>query len=207
MDSQKNFNNIKTSRDRLSALTDGIYAIAMTIMVLEIIVPATIGSYSEFNYYLTNTLIPDVFFYFISFIILANLWSGTNDIIMLKKIDKKIFATTMASLCFICLIPFSTSLVCNYWIYPQSEIIFGINIFVIGLCNFLKYYFSFKNELIKEKINEKLDPYKKSILLSNIFIMILSISSILLAFIHPIMSMGLYILIILINFTLKLVKG
>ena len=125
---------------------------------------------------------------------------------MFEKIDKKIFASAMTSLGFICLIPFSTSLVCNYWIYPQSEIIFGINIFIIGLCNFLKYYFSFKTDLLKEKVYEKLDPYKKSILLANIIIMALSICSIVLTFIHPIISMGLYIFIILVNFTIKLIK-
>lgn len=55
------------SIDRHIAITDGIFAIAMTILVLEIAVPTVseISSGAALNEYFINYLLPAVLIYFI----------------------------------------------------------------------------------------------------------------------------------------------
>ena len=55
--------------DRHVAITDGVFAFAMTILVLEIAVPAVsnITSHAAVNSYIMNYLTPTVLIYFISF--------------------------------------------------------------------------------------------------------------------------------------------
>ena len=66
MTQNKFFNNLT---DRHSAITDGVFAIAMTILVLEIAVPTVsdITSGVALNEYFINYLLPSILVYFISF--------------------------------------------------------------------------------------------------------------------------------------------
>lgn len=64
----------RASHDRLSAITDGVYAVALTLLALEIVVPSvnSIHSSSQLNIYVLNNLLPQLSLYFVSFIILSN---------------------------------------------------------------------------------------------------------------------------------------
>ena len=79
----------RASHDRLSAITDGVYAVALTLLALEIVVPSvnSIHSSSQLNIYVLNNLLPQLSLYFVSFIILSNFWASTNAIPMYKKVD------------------------------------------------------------------------------------------------------------------------
>ena len=65
--------------DRHAAITDGVFAIAMTILVLEIAVPtvAVISSDAALDEYFINYLAPSILIYFISFYLVYNFWENT----------------------------------------------------------------------------------------------------------------------------------
>ena len=66
---------LNTSNDRHAAVTDGVFAIAMTILVLEIAVPTItdISSGVALNEYFLRYLAPSILIYFISFYIVYRL--------------------------------------------------------------------------------------------------------------------------------------
>ena len=96
------------NKDRIMALTDGIVAIAATIMVLELAIPANVN---------IDALIsqgPVFFSYLISFALIYLAWrSHHNAFEKAEKIDTKIFVLNGIWLFFITLIPFATGLIGN----------------------------------------------------------------------------------------------
>ena len=80
------FNNLS---DRHVAITDGVFAIAMTILVLEIAVPtiSDISSGVALNEYFITYLAPSILIYFISFYIVYNFWENTVILFNFKKMN------------------------------------------------------------------------------------------------------------------------
>ena len=81
-------------KDRYAAVTDGVFAIAMTILVLEIAVPtvADISSGVALNEYFVNYLVPSILIYFISFYLVYNFWENTAILFNIKKIITRIIS-------------------------------------------------------------------------------------------------------------------
>jgi hypothetical protein len=63
---------IELDTSRIQTLTDAIFAVAMTIIILEIKLPPDLSSHKLVRYFFHNTL-PELLIYFISFVILGNL--------------------------------------------------------------------------------------------------------------------------------------
>ena len=133
----------RASHDRLSAITDGVYAVALTLLALEIVVPSanSIHSSAQLNNYMVNNLLPQLSLYLISFIILSNFWASTNAIPMYKKVDNTILTINLAILALVVLIPFSTSFVLSFYHYSQSVIIFSLIILLVGLLYLILYIY------------------------------------------------------------------
>lgn len=139
----------RASHDRLSA-TDGVYAVALTLLALEIVVPSvnSIHSSSQLNIYVLNNLLPQLSLYFISFIILSNFWASTNAIPMYKKVDNTIILTiNLAILALVVLIPlFNFFFVLSFYQYSQSVIVFSLIILLAGLLYLILYIYLFKEK-------------------------------------------------------------
>ena len=96
------------NKDRVIALTDGIVAIAATIMVLELSVPSTVTLEA------LKTQIPTFYAYIISFALVYLSWrSHHNAFEKAYNIDGKIFIINGIWVFFITLVPFVTGLVGN----------------------------------------------------------------------------------------------
>ena len=151
----------RASHDRLSAITDGVYAVALTLLALEIVVPSanSIHSSAQLNNYMVNNLLPQLSLYLISFIILSNFWASTNAIPMYKKVDNTILTINLAILALVVLIPFSTSFVLSFYHYSQSVIILSLIILLVGLLYLILYIYLFKENLVKERIYKFIEPH------------------------------------------------
>lgn len=109
---------------RLETLADGIFAIAMTLLVLSIEAPSpgTITSSLDFQNYID--LIPQMSVYALSFILLGS-WLNHHIFFLIKKTNTRLVWINILWLMLVVLVPFSTSLIGSYSQYPLSEIIFG----------------------------------------------------------------------------------
>lgn len=198
----------RASHDRLSAITDGVYAVALTLLALEIVVPSanSIHSSAQLNNYMVNNLLPQFSLYLISFIILSNFWASTNAIPMYKKVDNTILTINLAILALVVLIPFSTSFVLSFYHYSQSVIIFSLIILLVGLLYLILYIYLFKENLVKERIYKFIEPHKRIMLIELSIPPVLALISIVLALFNPLAGMYVYVIVLFATMIKKIAK-
>lgn len=198
----------RASHDRLSAITDGVYAVALTLLALEIVVPSanSIHSSAQLNNYMVNNLLPQLSLYLISFIILSNFWASTNAIPMYKKVDNTILTINLAILALVVLIPFSTSFVLSFYYYSQSVIIFSLIILLVGLLYLILYIYLFKENLVKERIYKFIEPHKRIMLIELSIPPVLALISIVLALFNPLAGMYVYVIVLFATMIKKIAK-
>ena len=198
----------RASHDRLSAITDGVYAVALTLLALEIVVPSvnSIHSSAQLNNYMVNNLLPQLSLYLISFIILSNFWASTNAIPMYKKVDNTILTINLAILALVVLIPFSTSFVLSFYHYSQSVIIFSLIILLVGLLYLILFIYLFKENLVKERIYKFIEPHKRIMLIELSIPPVLALISIVLALFNPLAGMYVYVIVLFATMIKKIAK-
>ena len=139
----------KTQKDRLIAITDGVYAIAMTILVLEIAIPTAseITTVAQMDQFIMSYLIPAIVMYLISFYLVATFWENSILIFDFEEIDNKVQNLTLLALSFVCLIPFATGFLFEFWHFKEANIIFSSIILIVSVIYFIMFAVAFKNEL------------------------------------------------------------
>ena len=138
-------------------LIDGVFAIVMTLLVLELTVPHL--SHSNVANELPKALIelwPVILSYFTSFIILGFLWiAHHDDFSYIKRVDRGLLWISIFYLMSIAFIPFSTSLLGEYGDQQISVIIYASNIIIIGFWINLQWLYVTKKHRLVDK---DLDP-------------------------------------------------
>ncbi len=124
------------NKTRIEALSDGVFAIAMTLLVIEIHVPVVAdGAYSILSLWSALLhLLPSLASYIISFSILAMYWTSHHFLFhfFAKTVNRTLLQLNMLYLMILVLIPFSTALLAAYHTNLLAIWIYGFNIVVIG---------------------------------------------------------------------------
>lgn len=118
---------------RLEALGDGIFSVAMTILVIEMALPVVKGdSWSDFTDAL-HKLWQGLLCYMISFVVLGIMWFGHR--MMFEYIGRTnryfIFLGVLFYMV-VCLVPFSTRFLAQDTLKWYAIMVYGIN---LSLCN------------------------------------------------------------------------
>ena len=187
---------------RIEALVDGIFAIAMTILVLELTVPAISGQLSNtvVQEVLLNDILPRFYSVVLSFALLGVFWVIHHRIFQLiKRVDNNLLFINITWLLFIVLVPFTTTLIGDYG-FPISHAIFNLNMFGIALFLYLNWHYADRSALIHEKVDAAQVAITKRI---NLLFILLSLLAILLSFIIPHWCEVIYALIIPLEAILK----
>jgi uncharacterized membrane protein len=189
------------SSNRIEALTDGIFAIAMTLLVLALAVPDISTPLS--NTAVQNTLlnlIPSFYTLVLSFILLALFWTIHHRVFQrIKTVDNSLLWINLIWLLFIVLVPFSATLTGKYGEFPISHIVFNLNMLGISLLLALNTYYAYHSGSIDEKIDPKdITKIKRD----NILFIVIAIIALLLSLVFPRFSGLVYILIFPLEFLL-----
>jgi len=146
--------------DRIETLVDGIFAIAMTLLVLNLTVPELTNPIGDLTIYaVLMGLIPKFFTYALSFILLAIFWKvNHSQFYYIKRINTPLLWITIIWLLFVALVPFSTSLTGEYGNLQSAQIFFDLNLLAIGLLSALLWYYAtekkFTDEITSEEIHK-----------------------------------------------------
>jgi uncharacterized membrane protein len=166
---------------RLAALTDGVFAIVMTLLVLEIGIPEIAPSslHAELPQRLLE-LWPKLLSYGISFILLGMFWYLHHIAFhYIKRSDNGLVWLNILFLMFVALIPFSTSLFGSYGTEQLSLVIYAGNLLVVNVMRFLFWtYATGKYRLVDRDISPRLVKWDRliSIGLGLIFLLMIGVS-------------------------------
>lgn len=113
---------------RLEGLTDGIFAVAMTILVLDLRLPAGAIDITHLSLFL-NGIYLKLFIYCGSFIILGTLWIAMNfQFGILDHLNRTYLWCNIFYLMAICVVPFSASFVAAFSNSETSLKFFAVNL-------------------------------------------------------------------------------
>jgi len=124
------------SHTRLDQLSDGIFAIVMTILVFEIRVPEIWGPIDNTGLWLAIKILLPVFLsYILSFALLFTYWRAHHFFVSIyaKNVDPMLTNINALFFMFISLVPFSSALLGRF---PHNElpiVIFGVHTILTGL--------------------------------------------------------------------------
>lgn len=165
-------------KNRIEALSDGIFAIAMTLIILDLKTPENIPynlEYTELPLTLLNIL-PDVEAYAISFLVLAVFWLRHQlQFRYLKFANRQIIVLSILFLMLIGFVPFSVGLVMRYNDIQLPTLIYIINLLMISVILTIQGWYISKNKKIRF---EEIEPeiLKKYYVFSIVPIVIFSVS-------------------------------
>ncbi|HEY6466476.1 MAG TPA: TMEM175 family protein [Candidatus Acidoferrales bacterium] len=141
--------------ERLAALSDGIFAFAMTLLVLDIPTPPaeTIHSERELLHALV-ALSPKLVTYIMSFLTLGIFWVGQQtQLNHLDRSDRNLTWLHIALLCCVSIIPFSTRLLSEFVSYRIALLEYWVNILALGLVLYATWGYAVRRKLLRDDIS------------------------------------------------------
>lgn len=142
------------SAERIAALSDGIFAVAMTLLLLDLKVPAheAIQSESELLHALV-TLAPQFAVYLMSFLTLGIFWVGQqSQLNQIERSDRNLTWINLAFLFCVTVMPFSTRLLAEFIAFRWAIGVYWLNIFILGLLLYCALGYSTRAKLLKADV-------------------------------------------------------
>jgi uncharacterized membrane protein len=123
--------------NRLAGLTDGVFAIAMTILVFEIRLPAG-AQLTNLPAILTSNILEKIFLYAGSFIILGTQWIAINfQHGFLHRVNRHYLWANLFFLMTIAIVPFSAHLIIDYPKSTASIAFYSLNLICSSMAQLL----------------------------------------------------------------------
>ncbi len=124
-----------TSVERLAALSDGVFAVALTLLVLDIHAPASASIHSEQSLWLAIvSLGPHLLVYAMTFMTLGIFWVGQQtQLNHLARTGRSLTWIHLAFLFAVSMMPFSTTLLASFTTYRIALLTYWLNILVLGI--------------------------------------------------------------------------
>lgn len=123
------------SKNRIEALTDGIYAVAMTLLVIDLKVPDPhrIASHEQLLDALID-LLPKALSWIISFFVLAIFWLAHHRLFqVVRHVDNALLWRNIMQLGLVSLLPFSASLLGEYGDTGEAHAIYNVNMLLLAI--------------------------------------------------------------------------
>jgi uncharacterized membrane protein len=182
------------SKNRVEAFSDGIFAIIITLLVLEIKVPHIheYDSADELTKSLLN-LLPKFVGWIISFFTVAVIWVNHHKIFkQIKHLNVGIFWWNALLLLWTSFIPFPTAVLGDYPNNHTSIILYGLVMSLMALSfTLMRVYAIRKGDILEDNVN--MATFKKGTVYSLVFGPVMYLSGIALGFINPYLSFAVYL--------------
>jgi uncharacterized membrane protein len=148
-----NYNQIAgQSTERLAALSDGIFAVAMTLLVLDLHAPAVSLIHGDADLWRAITgLLPKLAVYVMSFLTLGIFWVGQQtQLNFLHRSNRELSWLHLTFLFFVTLMPFSTALMGSFIEYRAALLVYWGNILLLGAALLCAWRYAVRKGLTAE---------------------------------------------------------
>ncbi len=142
------------SLERLAALSDGIFAVAMTLLVLDLHVPIKEAVHSEGQ--LQNALLalaPQFIAYLMSCLTLGIFWAGQQtQLNHFERGNRDLTWIHIAFLFTVSVLPFSTRLLAEFIGFRTALLLYWLNIFALGAILYASWRYAARAGLLKDDV-------------------------------------------------------
>jgi TMEM175 potassium channel family protein len=137
--------------ERLITLIDGVFAVAMTLLVLDLKLP--VGSEDLVS--ALKQLLPGFLVYLIVFASIAGYWTiHYRSFHYIKHIDGRLVVLSLISLLFVTLLPLVTSIVGTHPLDPLATVCLSVNCSLYCLCSWAIWSYAAANrQLLAQEEN------------------------------------------------------
>jgi uncharacterized membrane protein len=138
---------------RTLAFSDGLFAIAMTLLVVSIAVPtiSDTNSVSELADAL-NDLVPNFVSFFISFAVIGRYWLAHHESIsLMQAMDQSFIALNLVYLAFVAFLPFPSALLGEYFDNPLSIVIYATNVGIVSSMEVVLFRHAYRSGLLRRQ--------------------------------------------------------
>jgi uncharacterized membrane protein len=143
------------SVERLAALSDGLFAVAMTLLVLDLKVPAAHAIETDQALLAAlRELAPRLVIYLMSFLTLGIFWVGQQtQLSHFARSDRHLTWIHLLFLFAISLMPFSTSLMAEFITLRTALLLYWLNILAFGALLFASWRYAMHAGLVETEIS------------------------------------------------------
>ena len=180
---------------RVMSFTDAVFAIAMTLLVVEIGVPETIDGAPDDPAALLGAFAdkgPLIFAFFLGCYVIGFYWAAHHRFMSwLDAVDRGFVLLTVVYLAFVALLPFPTGVLGEFGLNPISVIAFALNMGAVSSMETVLFAYTRRRRLFREELPE--DVYRWALGSSLLPVLAFALS-IPVAFVVPLLSLALWFL-------------
>ena len=122
------------SKHRLEALSDGVYAVALTLLALDLKLPALPRSSSAALDVELANLLPKALIWLLAFWVAALFWLAPSRALrQYHELDKRAVQIELAQLALITLLPFTSSLVAEHGDLGEAAVLYSVHLTLMAV--------------------------------------------------------------------------
>jgi uncharacterized membrane protein len=139
--------------DRLLALSDGVFAFAMTLLVVQLAVPQLArGEVGQLGARLLEE-VPSYFSYLISFVVISMYWYSHHRLFRyVRRWDAWLITLNLGVLLFVAVMPFPTAIMGRYGDQTLAVVIYAANLGTTGLFIWLIWWYGIRRQLFTRSL-------------------------------------------------------
>ncbi len=146
---------------RIEALTDGVFAIVMTLLVFDIHDPARELVEKIHLLPALAELIPNLIGYIITFIIIGVLWVGHhNQFFYIRRADRALLWINILFFMVVALLPFSAGLFSQYGRDPVAIVVYNVNLILASLLLYAHWAYATRDNHL---LNHPIEPHVRAL--------------------------------------------
>jgi len=144
--------------ERLAALSDGVFAVAMTLLVLDLHAPAASAIHNEADLgHALLELAPRLVIYLLSFMTLGIFWMGQQaQLNALARGSRDLSWVQLGFLAAVTLTPFSTALMAEFIALRGALLLYWGNILLLGVMLYASWRLAVRAGLIDDEASKAL---------------------------------------------------
>lgn len=144
--------------DRLAALSDGVFAVAMTLLVLDIHVPAHGAIADEAGLWQALAgLAPRLVTYLMSFVTLGIFWLGQQtQLNHLARANRDLVWIHLGFLALVSIMPLSTALLGEFVTYRTALLAYWLNIALLGCALYAGWRYAWRAALLQDGVTQEI---------------------------------------------------
>ena len=162
---------------RVLAFSDGVYAIAMTLLVVGIGLPSLTNGGDEGELLRDlGDVSPEIFSFFLSFVVIGRYWLAHHEFFArLRAVDTRFIRLHLVYLAFVAFLPFPTDLLGNYFENAIATTVYALTVALVSGLEVVLFTRAHRAGLLRRPLPDDVYRWAATMSLSPVLFFLVSI--------------------------------